>query len=220
MGKFYLFRVFGGFSTPFFKGLNFETISTIYEGNNGFFLRYNYFITPTLFIFEENSFKNVSAIFQLQNRIGKFTNGLYMHFKEKEGFGFFTGYFSNYTFKISLLKEENDLKFNALLEKRIKSLILDFNFYGSRKGEILPLPGFYLNSKFVSSLEVRFPGRIFEIPYILVIYDYTNRIPLILLDYKYILGNHITLEIGGISYTRKRKGYFSVYAGIKFIRVF
>ncbi|MEO0269960.1 MAG: hypothetical protein ABIN73_09505 [candidate division WOR-3 bacterium] len=219
IGRIVFIPGFLGIFNPFYKGLNFETISTIYEGDNGLFFRYNHILSPTIFLYENKTFKKINYFFQLENNSGRFTNGLYFHLKEKIGIGFFTGYFSIYTFKINFLKEEDNFKLNALLEKRIKSIIFDFNFYYSNKGEILNLPGFSLFSKNIFSFELKFPEKIFEIPYFLIIYDRSNNIPLIVFDYKYIFSNKISSEIGILYYFMNKKSSLSIFAGIRYILI-
>ncbi|MEN3044474.1 MAG: hypothetical protein ABDH37_04575 [Candidatus Hydrothermales bacterium] len=217
IGRIVFIPGFLGIFNPFYKGLNFETISTIYEGDDGLFFRYNHFLSPIIFLYEEKSFKKINSMIQLENNFGKFTNGFYLHLKDKNGIGFFIGYFSSYTIKTSFLKERDNFKLNVLFQKRIKNLIFDLNFYHNDDGEILLFPGAYLFSKNIFSLEMKFPEKIFEVPYILIIYDFTNNLPLILFDYKYTFKNNIIFETGVLSYLKSQKLNFSIFAGIKVI---
>lgn len=215
-GKLVFIPGFLGTFNIFFNGLDLSTVSSTYEGKSGILLRYNRLIYPAVFIFEEDTFKYFRGILQVKKDFGKFTGGLYLHKKENTGLGFFAGYFSNYTFKLSLLKEGSNVKLNTLLRKRIKDIIFEYNLYYSKKGEIFPFFGTNLYSKYLFSIDVQFPEKIFNIPFIMFIYDYSNKVPLLLLDYKCVFSNKLTFEIGSIPYLKSDRVYFSVYGGVKF----
>lgn len=221
LGKLVHIPGFAGIFNPYYKAPSFENISTSVEGETGIFLRVSHHIlTPLMFLIFTDQWKEIRLKLQAYRRIGSFETGLYAEPSRSSAFGVYGGYFGKITLKFQGLKKDSIAKLCANIEFPFRTTITSIWMYTCTEPEFFPLPGAFLLTKNILALEIRFPEKVFEIPYLLLFYDLDSRVPLFIFDYKYIVSNNLLLEGGVTTRRQNRTLYPSVYGGLRFTKGF
>ncbi|MGB9824564.1 MAG: hypothetical protein ACPLN0_00360 [Candidatus Hydrothermia bacterium] len=221
IGKILFLPGFPGLFNPFCTGHLFETISTKWEGEKGIFVRHTSPLASIVFFLNfPKSFEEPRYTFQISKSTGRFETGIYSNFWPEPGLGLFTAYYGNTTIKIQGLKRDTSYKFSAQLECKIREVMPSIWLYYTNNKEMFPLPGFILLTDKIAAIELKFPERVFEVPYILILYDISNKIPIALLDLRLIFGNSIFLESGLVLVKHNKEYNSSVFCGANFSKAF
>jgi len=215
LGRIAFIPGFVGLLNPYLKTPYMETLFATYKGDDGIFLRFikgNW--TSTLFA-TMDTLKNCQLKFQMDQILGPFELGLYEEMGRQVNLGLFLGYFGSFTGKIQTFREGKDYRYSVQLETKYRDLILSVTHFYTGNPKVFPMFGYVMPSRKLTILEFKFPQRVFEIPYILLAFDHTNKIPILSADLKYILSNSLYLESGlVVSYFRERPN-FAIYLGFK-----
>lgn len=221
LGKILFIPGFPGLFNPFYTNFNLETIATSLEGKRGFFLRASTpVLTSVTFITFNKLLSEPDITFQLTKSIGRFDLGFYSNWNNGLTPGIFAGYYGKFTSKAQLLKQDSTFKSLVQIEFRLQKLLTSAWFYYSSSREILPTPGSPLSTGKIMALEFRFPEKIFEVPYILISYDFDNKGLITLFDIRFFIKNTISTE-SGISFLKNsQSNQTSIYAGLKLVKGF
>ncbi len=221
IGKILFLPGFPGLFNPFCTGQLFETISTKLEGEKGIFVRHSSPLASIVFFLNfPKSFKQPRYTFQISKSAGRFETGLYSNFWPEPVLGLFTAYYGVATLKFQGLRQDTSYKFLAQLEYKIREVMPSIWLYYTNNKEVFPLPGFTLLTDKIAAIELKFPNKIFEVPYILILYDISNKTPVTLLDLRFFFGNSIFLESGLMLVKRNNEYITSVFCGTNFSKAF
>jgi len=218
-GKILFIPGFAGLFNPFFNKPAFETVETDLEGKKGVFLRFTSRVaTPTLFATFDSLTYNLKA--QLCRSLSKYEIGIYSEFSKQVNLGAFVGYFGSQVVKIQGFLEDSLLKLSANIEFPVRSTLISIWYSHRSQPEFTVIPIAYLLTRNLLALEIKFPEKIFEIPYFLVFYDSDNKTLALLLDYRYVMGNNFLLETGFTSSINKGNLNYAIYGGFKLTKGF
>lgn len=223
LGKILFIPGFQGLFNPFRRSFNFETIATSLEGEQGLFLRASTpVVTSLAFITLDKSLKNPEITFQVTKSIGSFDLGLYSNYSEVKGLtpGIFAGYYGKFTLKAQLVKLDNTFKSFVQLEFKSYKLLPSAWFFYSGSREILPTPGFPILTGKILALELKFPEKIFEVPYILILCDIDNRSLISLFDIRFPIKNTLSVESGITLFKNSQQIRTFIYGGLKMVKGF
>jgi len=206
---------FPGLFNPFSRKNIFNTIATQLEGDWGGFLRYSSSsFTSNIFIYRDKNSWNEEGEIQLD--YGRFLLGLYGRNEKEFKKGIFGAYLGPWTVRLSFFREDNNNTLHGMVEKNIVGTIVSLHFLHANHKFLIHLPGGIFQSDFITAVEFKFPQKVFEIPYVLLIYDVTNKNTIMLYDIKIILRDYLKIEAGATLYT-KPKLSGTVYIGLELL---